>query len=62
MSKADSTQHIVQRHGGILGLCSIVLSSPYDIPSYIPRVLMILCNHSHDHNLIQVYTHIRTSI
>ncbi|UJR18645.1 hypothetical protein I4U23_005553 [Adineta vaga] len=32
---------------GILGLCSIVLASRYDIPCHIPKVLMKLCAH-HD--------------
>ena len=39
---------------GVLGLCAIVLSSPYDIPTYIPDALMFLCEHSHDPDLIQV--------
>ncbi|CAF1049647.1 unnamed protein product [Rotaria sordida] len=38
---------------GVLGLCAIVLSSPYDIPIHIPRALMLLCEHSHDPNLIR---------
>jgi hypothetical protein len=40
---------------GILGLCAIVLSSPYDIPTYVPDALMFLCEHSHDPDLIQVW-------
>jgi hypothetical protein len=39
---------------GILGLCAIVLSSPYDIPTYVPDALMLLCERSHDPDLIQV--------
>jgi hypothetical protein len=39
---------------GVLGLCAIVLSSPYDIPTHVPDVLMLLCEHAHDPNLIQV--------
>lgn len=39
---------------GVLGLCAIVLSSPYDIPDYVPEALMYLCEHSHDPDLIQV--------
>ncbi|CAF0793633.1 unnamed protein product [Rotaria sordida] len=38
---------------GILGLCAIVLSSPYDIPTYLPDALMILCEHSYDPDPIQ---------
>ncbi|CAF4157944.1 unnamed protein product, partial [Adineta steineri] len=37
----------------ILGLCAIVLASPYDIPSHVPKVLMQFCAHSHDPDLIQ---------
>ncbi len=39
---------------GVLGLCAIVLSSPYDISTYVPEALMLLCEHSCDPNLIQV--------
>ena len=39
---------------GVLGFCSIVLSNPYDIPTYLPNILMFLCEHSHDPDLIQV--------
>ena len=39
---------------GVLGLCAIVLSSPYDIPKHVPEALMLLCEHSHDPDLIQV--------
>jgi hypothetical protein len=39
---------------GVLGLCAIVLSSPYDIPTYVPDALMHLCEHSHDPDIIQV--------
>ena len=39
---------------GVLGLCAIVLSSPYDIPEHVPEALMLLCEHSHDPDLIQV--------
>ncbi len=38
----------------MLGLCAIVQSSPYDIPTYVPDALMLLCEHSHDPDLIQV--------
>ncbi|CAF4364718.1 unnamed protein product, partial [Rotaria sordida] len=42
---------IIKRHGGVLGLCTIVLSSPYDISNYVPAALMFLCEHLHDPNL-----------
>ncbi|CAF1410376.1 unnamed protein product, partial [Rotaria sordida] len=47
------TEKIIKRHGGVLGLCAIVLSSPYDISNYIPAALMLLCEHLHDPDLIQ---------
>ena len=39
---------------GVLGLCAIVLSGPYDIPAHVPDALMLLCEHIHDPDLIQV--------
>ncbi|CAF1489784.1 unnamed protein product, partial [Adineta steineri] len=51
--KVTSAENIVKRHGGVLGLCAIVLSSPYDIPTHVPEALMLLCEHSHDPDLIQ---------
>jgi proteasome activator subunit 4 len=39
---------------GVLGLCAIVLSSPYDIPTYVPEALILLCEHFHDPDMIQV--------
>lgn len=39
---------------GVLGLCAIVMSSPYEIPVHVPEALMLLCEHSHDPELIQV--------
>ena len=35
-------------HSGILGLCSIVEAHPYDIPKYLPGLLMDLAKHLHD--------------
>ncbi|CAF2134732.1 unnamed protein product [Rotaria magnacalcarata] len=51
--KVISTNDIIKRHAGVLGLCAIVLSNPYDIPMYVPDVLMLLCEHPHDPHLIQ---------
>jgi len=60
MSKTKCSSQISnelsQRHGGILGLCAIVLSSPYDIQKYVPNALMILCEHSNQPNIVQVET------
>ena len=38
---------------GILGLCAMVLSSPYDIPVHVPAALMRLCEHLYDPILIR---------
>lgn len=35
-------------HSGILGLCAIVEAYPYDVPDFVPDVLMELANHLHD--------------
>ncbi|CAF1453615.1 unnamed protein product, partial [Adineta ricciae] len=51
--KITSTQNIIKRHGGVLGLCAMVLSSPYDIPEHVPDALMDLCEHLHDPILIR---------
>ncbi|CAF3716099.1 unnamed protein product [Rotaria sp. Silwood1] len=53
--KVISGENIIKRHGGILGLCAIVLSSSYDISMYVPEALVLLCEHLHDPDLIQVY-------
>ncbi|CAF4573069.1 unnamed protein product [Rotaria sp. Silwood2] len=38
---------------GVLGLCAIILSSPYDISLYVPDALVLLCEHSQDPDPIQ---------
>lgn len=32
----------------MLGLCAVVNSCPYDIPPYLPDILMLLGDHLHD--------------
>jgi len=39
---------LIKRHAGVLGLCSVVSACPYDIPSHLPEVLMVLGDHLHD--------------
>lgn len=41
-------ENLIKRHGGLLGLCSIVSSCPYDVPSYLPEVVTYLCNFIND--------------
>lgn len=52
--KVISTENIVKRHGGILGLCAIVLASPYVIMTNVPDALVILCEHMTDPDIIRV--------
>jgi hypothetical protein len=49
-----NTSNLKKRHGGILGLCSIVNSSPYDIPNYLPETITYLCQFVNDPVPIQV--------
>lgn len=40
--------NLIKRHGGILGLCSIVNASPYEVPTYLPDVVTYLCEFIND--------------
>lgn len=50
-------QNLVKRHSGVLGLCSIVNSSPYDLPAYLPDIVSYLCEFINDPQPIQVNFH-----
>lgn len=39
---------LVIRHAGILGLCSVVNAFPYEVPSFLPRLLLSLSSHLND--------------
>ncbi|ELW47867.1 Proteasome activator complex subunit 4 [Tupaia chinensis] len=39
---------LVKRHAGVLGLGACVLSSPYDVPTWMPQLLMNLSAHLND--------------
>ncbi|XP_072167902.1 proteasome activator complex subunit 4-like [Diadema setosum] len=47
-SASMPAEAIVQRHAGILGLSACVQAYPYDVPGWMPRVLMDLTDHLHD--------------
>lgn len=49
-----NSENLVKKHAGILGLCSIVAAFPYDVPDFLPDVLMILVNHLNDPQPISV--------
>ena len=42
------------RHAGILGFSSCILAHPYDIPAFLPALLVTFCSHLHDPHPIQV--------
>ncbi|XP_054706567.1 LOW QUALITY PROTEIN: proteasome activator complex subunit 4-like [Uloborus diversus] len=37
-----------ERHAGILGLCACVNAFPYDVPDFLPDILVLLADHLHD--------------
>lgn len=45
---------IVQRHAGILGLCAFVDAYPYDVPEFLPDILVLLGDHLNDPQPIPV--------
>ena len=47
--------NMAKKHGGILGLCSLVNSSPYEVPDFIPDVIAFLCQFVNSPSPIQVY-------
>jgi len=44
----SSTEDIVSKHSGVLGLCAFVNAFPYDVPEFVPDILMVLSDHLHD--------------
>eukprot|EP01114_Cavostelium_apophysatum_P014493 TRINITY_DN3777_c0_g1_i6.p1 TRINITY_DN3777_c0_g1~~TRINITY_DN3777_c0_g1_i6.p1 ORF type:complete len:1780 (-),score=427.71 TRINITY_DN3777_c0_g1_i6:35-5374(-) len=39
---------LVQRHGGVLGLCALASTSPYDVPPWMPSLLSKIASHISD--------------
>ncbi len=37
-----------KRHAGVVGLCSVCLSFPYDLPDFLPSILVKVANHLGD--------------
>ncbi|XP_044171551.1 proteasome activator complex subunit 4-like [Acropora millepora] len=44
---------LIHRHAGVLGLASCVQAFPYDVPSWMPQILLDLGEHLHDPHPIQ---------
>ena len=55
-SKSDDKimKNMVSRHAGILGLCAFVNAYPYDVPEFIPDILMFLSGYVHEVQPISV--------
>ena len=55
--KLDSipTHNLIQRHAGVLGLSAYVEAYPYDVPEFMPQILMDLSEHVNDPQPIQVF-------
>ncbi|XP_052006994.1 proteasome activator complex subunit 4A-like isoform X1 [Xyrauchen texanus] len=45
---------LVRRHAGVLGLSACILSSPYDVPTWMPQILMDLSAHLSDTQPIEM--------
>ncbi|KAM9831639.1 proteasome activator complex subunit 4B-like [Neosynchiropus ocellatus] len=45
---------LVRRHAGVLGISACILSSPYDVPNWMPQILMDLSNHLNDPQPIEM--------
>lgn len=44
----------MRRHAGVLGLSACILSSPYQVPVWMPHILMELSHHLNDPQPIEV--------
>lgn len=56
-SDENAMKRMVVRHAGIIGLCAFVNAYPYDVPEFIPDVLMFLSGYVHEVQPITVRTH-----
>ncbi|KAJ7987499.1 hypothetical protein DPEC_G00327130 [Dallia pectoralis] len=45
---------LVRRHAGVLGLSACILSSPYDVPTWMPQLLMEVSAHLNDTQPIEM--------
>ncbi|VDI21300.1 proteasome activator subunit 4 [Mytilus galloprovincialis] len=45
---------LIKRHAGVLGLSAFVQAYPYDVPEFMPQILMDLSNHVDDPQPIQM--------
>ena len=57
-SDENAMKRMVARHAGIIGLCAFVNAYPYDVPEFIPDVLMFLSGYVHEVQPITVRMYI----
>lgn len=48
VAKRSAGDPVLERHAGVLGLCAFVAASPYDVPEYLPEVIVGLGDFLHD--------------
>eukprot|EP00761_Pharyngomonas_kirbyi_P004793 gb/GECH01004798.1/.p1 GENE.gb/GECH01004798.1/~~gb/GECH01004798.1/.p1 ORF type:complete len:1870 (+),score=407.61 gb/GECH01004798.1/:1-5610(+) len=48
VSRKSSSSQIASKHSGILGLSALISAFPYDIPDFMPEVLVQLSRHASD--------------
>ena len=51
---SELSSDIANRHGGILGLCSIVYAFPKEIPDFLPEILLFLIDYTRGISVISV--------
>lgn len=54
LSDAMPLEALIKRHAGVLGLSAFVEAYPYDVPEFMPQILMDLSNHVNDPQPIQM--------
>jgi hypothetical protein len=47
-------ERLLKRHAGVLGLACCVKAFPYDVPNWLPEMIIDLGNHLHDPIPIEV--------
>ena len=52
--KKKTAEEVIAKHSGVLGLCAFVNAFPYDVPEFVPDILMVLSDHLHDPQPIPV--------
>jgi proteasome activator subunit 4 len=48
VQKTEDKVQLANFHAGILGLCAFVEAYPYDVPEFVPDILIELEKHLHD--------------